>query len=242
MSAAQRNTSLAVLAIDTALNACSVAVTRGADVLFTETLEMERGQAEVLVPRIEAAMAAAGTGFGDLDLIGVTVGPGAFTGIRIGLAAARGFAVATGLPVSGVTTLEALAAAARAGAEGRAVLAAVDTKRRDLFVQGFGAGGEALTEAAVSAPDVLAECAAAIEGPILLCGDAAGPVSEILRAGGRDVAISGTGPWPDPAVVAAIAAARAGTSGVLPPEPLYLRPPLATLPKDGGRLRPKAGA
>ena len=96
-----------LLAIDTALDACSVAVVSGPRIV-AETDVIGRGHAERLVAMIEAVMAKADCGFSDLDRIAVTVGPGSFTGIRVGLATARGLALAAGKPLVGVLTLDAM--------------------------------------------------------------------------------------------------------------------------------------
>lgn len=123
-----------ILAIDTAFSACNIAVVdtdTGAAV--PETVPMDRGQAEHLVPLIAQTMARAGRAYADLDLIVVTVGPGSFTGVRVGIATARGLALALDLPVQGVCTLDALAAtwAARGGMG--AVAALIDSRREDIF-------------------------------------------------------------------------------------------------------------
>ena len=97
-----------LLALDTATAACSVALWRDGAVLARRFEAMLRGQSEALMPMVGAVLAEAGCGFKDLDAIAVTVGPGAFTGLRIGLAAARGMALAAELPLIGVTTLEAV--------------------------------------------------------------------------------------------------------------------------------------
>jgi oligopeptide transport system permease protein len=104
---------LRVLAIDTALEACSVAVFDAGrkDGLTSRSQLMMRGHAEALMPMIAATMSAAAMEFGDLDRIAVTVGPGSFTGLRVGVAAARGIALATGKRAVGVTTLAVLAIA-----------------------------------------------------------------------------------------------------------------------------------
>src|SRR5688572_11362625 len=100
-----------VLAIDTALEACSAAVPDTENgVLASETRSMARGHAEALMPLIARVMGEAKTPFADLDRIAVTTGPGSFTGLRVGIAAARGIALATGKPAFGVTTLAAFAA------------------------------------------------------------------------------------------------------------------------------------
>src|SRR3954469_5612836 len=98
-----------ILALDTAGAACSVAVLRGVVVAASRSEPMARGHSEALMPMIRAAMRDAALEFDALDLIAATVGPGAFTGIRIGLAAARGLALAAGKPAVGVTSFEAVA-------------------------------------------------------------------------------------------------------------------------------------
>src|SRR6202049_2571874 len=100
-----------ILAIDTALEACAAGVIEMPDrVLAQESLAMARGHAEALMPLLARVMDQAGIGFDALDRIAVTVGPGSFTGLRVGIAAARGIALATGKPAVGVSTLAALAA------------------------------------------------------------------------------------------------------------------------------------
>ncbi|MBF0307713.1 MAG: tRNA (adenosine(37)-N6)-threonylcarbamoyltransferase complex dimerization subunit type 1 TsaB, partial [Alphaproteobacteria bacterium] len=96
------------LGFDTSLQACSVALWRDGAVLARRSECMARGHAEALLPMIVAVMADGGAAWRDLTLIGVTVGPGTFTGIRIGLAAARGLGLAAGLPVAGVGTADAV--------------------------------------------------------------------------------------------------------------------------------------
>ena len=97
-----------VLALDTATASCSVAVMCDGDIRARQFTTMDRGQAEALMPMVEWAMAEARLDFRNLDLVATTVGPGSFTGLRVGLAAARGLALAARLPIVGVTTLEAL--------------------------------------------------------------------------------------------------------------------------------------
>src|ERR1700721_2501025 len=101
-----------VLAIDTALEACSAAVldTEQGGILASESIPMVRGHAEALMPRIARVVSEATLEFLELDRIAVTVGPGSFTGLRVGVAAARGIAVAAGKPAVGLTTLSAIAA------------------------------------------------------------------------------------------------------------------------------------
>ncbi|MGB7045218.1 MAG: tRNA (adenosine(37)-N6)-threonylcarbamoyltransferase complex dimerization subunit type 1 TsaB, partial [Methylocella sp.] len=101
-----------ILAIDTALPAISACVLDdGADSPEAiETIAMERGHAEALLPLIDRVMARVAGGFASLDRVAVTVGPGSFTGLRVGIAAARAIGIACKIPVTGVSTLAALAA------------------------------------------------------------------------------------------------------------------------------------
>jgi tRNA threonylcarbamoyladenosine biosynthesis protein TsaB len=168
--------------------------------------------------------------FTALALIAVTTGPGSFTGIRVGLAAARGLALASGLPILGVTAFEVLLAAVKpAERDGRMVVAAIDSRRGDLFIQGFAADGTPLGDPVAATPEALA--GAVPPGRLLLAGDGAARAATALQASGRDtVTASAAGP-PDAAAVAAVALAR-WRPGELPPTPLplYLRAPDVTLP------------
>jgi tRNA threonylcarbamoyladenosine biosynthesis protein TsaB len=221
-----------VLALDSATGACSVAVTRGGAVLARRDAVRERGQAEVLLPMVEEALAEAGLGYADLDRLAVTVGPGTFTGIRIALAAARGLALASGRPLVGVTTFEALAHAVPPGlVEGRTLVVAVDSRRAEPYVQAFGPG-----LAPLGAPSMVpAEALALPPGPLLLAGDGVGLLGPAL-AGRADAVLAEGVRNPDAAVVARIAAARPRPDA--PPRPFYLRPPDVSMPAGG----PPAGA
>ncbi|MEC8200622.1 MAG: tRNA (adenosine(37)-N6)-threonylcarbamoyltransferase complex dimerization subunit type 1 TsaB, partial [Pseudomonadota bacterium] len=132
-----------ILALDSATSACSVAVLQDGEIKAHSYEEMSRGQAEALVPMIADTMSTAGLAFEDLDAIGVTVGPGAFTGVRIGLSTAQFLALASGKPLIGATTLETVLVAQ--GEAHEPILVALDTKRTDIYVQLFAAGGGALT-------------------------------------------------------------------------------------------------
>jgi len=230
-----------LLAIDTATDACSVAVLADGAVAAHRSAVMARGHAEALMPMVLEALAAAGLAFADLDAVAVTVGPGAFTGLRIGLAAARGIGLAAGVPVLGATTLEVLARAVpEAERKGASVVAVVESKRADLYVQAFGADLAPLGAPASLMPEALAEALPA--GPLVLVGDGAGRAADALGTGGR-ITLSTADPHPDARVLAAIAAERLADVGseiheLAPPEPLYLRPPDAKRPAGGGRLRP----
>src|SRR5262249_50844315 len=135
-----------VLAIDTALAACSAAVFDGKHdvMLASETLPMARGHAEAVMPLIARVVEQAGTDFTALDRIVVTVGPGSFTGLRVGIAAARGIALAAAKPAIGLSTLASFAAPLISEDDGRQVVAAIDARHSHVYLQVFGPGGRSL--------------------------------------------------------------------------------------------------
>jgi tRNA threonylcarbamoyladenosine biosynthesis protein TsaB len=217
-----------VLALDTCLTACSVAVTREGEVLGWASEPMARGHQERVASMAREVMAAAGVAFADLDRIGVTVGPGSFTGLRVGLAFAKGLGLALGRPCVGVGALEALAASSldpEGGPEARApgadaIAAVIDAGRGRVYLQLF-EGARALT-----GPDVLSlETATARLVEVFPWGEARliGPGAQLLAgvlAGGR----LDERPAPDPIAVARLASMGPAT----PARPLYLRPPDVT--------------
>src|SRR5579872_1293893 len=135
-----------ILAIDTALDACAAAVldTEASKVIALETQPMKRGHAEALMPLIGRVMGDAGTGFADLERIAVTTGPGSFTGLRVGLSAARGIALAADKPVVGVTTLGAYAAPAVSRNDGHPIVCAIDARHDHVYLQVVGGDGSSL--------------------------------------------------------------------------------------------------
>lgn len=144
-----------ILAFDTAVMGCSVAVVdTGTGQSWTDAVITERGQAEILVPMIEKIMRQADIGFPDLDRIAVTVGPGSFTGVRIGLATARSMALASGKTLLGLSTLQILATQTTV-MKGQQVLALVYTKREDFYGELYDAHGTVIEAARIwSAADV----------------------------------------------------------------------------------------
>jgi len=166
-----------VLALESAGLGCSVAVGLGETILAEKRSDAMHGQAETLFPMIDACMNEAGQVPAAIDLIAVTVGPGSFTGIRVGLAAARGVALATGAQLIGVTSFEAVAGeAARNPCSGcGGLLIALESRREDLYVQFFDLRGDPLYEAVAVPPTSLRKAteAAVGERPLLIAGDAA---------------------------------------------------------------------
>lgn len=228
-----------ILALDSAANACSAALLRDGGVVACRLVATERGHSECLAPLIRDVMTEAGISFSRVDVVAVTVGPGAFTGLRIGLATARGLALAAGVPCLGVTTLEAMAhAIPLEQRRGRSVLVVLDAKRSDVYGQAFTWNLEPLGPPTALLPHEVAGLVPA--GPVVVAGDAAETVVISLENAGHAVTVLEEIRFPDAAVVAALVHARvsAGES-MAAPAPLYLRPPDARIPTDGGRLRPR---
>ena len=150
-----------VLAIDTALEACSAAVldTELGTIVAHESLPMLRGHAEALLPLIARVMDRAGLEFAALDRIAVTTGPGSFTGLRVGIAAARGIALAAGKPAVGLSTLAAYAAPFVAADDTLSVVAVIDARHDHVYLQVFGPGGRTIV-APRAAPRVRERAAA----------------------------------------------------------------------------------
>lgn len=136
-----------ILALDTALNNCGAAIyDRGK--VFSESSAMMQGHAEHLLPMAERVLKKSGVVYADLEAVAVTAGPGAFTGLRIGLSAARAIGLALGVPVYGITTMQVLALqAVRKNVKQVAIV--LDTKRSDFYFQTFGAEGNPLSAPAV---------------------------------------------------------------------------------------------
>jgi tRNA threonylcarbamoyladenosine biosynthesis protein TsaB len=125
-----------LLAFDTSMDACSVAISVAGKVVAAAHEQMRRGQAERLLTMIEEVSAAAGVSYGDLDYLVTTIGPGSFTGVRVGLAAAKGLALVTHLPIIPLTTTEAIAATLKEPPDGL-LSVAIDAKRDQLYLQQF---------------------------------------------------------------------------------------------------------
>jgi tRNA threonylcarbamoyladenosine biosynthesis protein TsaB len=223
-----------ILGFDTATSACSAALWRSGVIVARRLELMQRGQSERLMPMIKEVLNEAGVGFADLDLLAVTRGPGAFTGLRIGLAAARGLALATGLKCFGVTTLEALAAAVpESDVAGGTLLVTIDAKRADVYAQAFRAGSQPLCPPVALLPGQLPSLLDGVASPVVVAGDAIGRALGPLREAGIDAVECATAQIPDAAVVCKLAALRWDTVATAePPQPLYLLPPSTTMPKS----------
>jgi tRNA threonylcarbamoyladenosine biosynthesis protein TsaB len=163
-----------ILAIDTALDACAVAVldTRTTQLLAHASVPMKRGHAEALMPLLADVMARSGIGFNDLDRVAVTTGPGSFTGLRVGLSAARGIGLASGKPVVGITTLAAYAAPVVSESGEHPIVSAIDARHDHVYFQVVSGNGTSLVRPRV-APIAEALEAAQFGAPHLV-GNAAG--------------------------------------------------------------------
>lgn len=215
-----------LLCFDCALTRCHAAAVEDGRVQAEAALPDAGAPAERLLPLLAQVLALAGWSWADVDGFAVTVGPGSFTGVRAGIAAARGLALAAGRPAVGVGTLEATAAGI-AGTDGAPLVAAHDARRGDLYLQVFDADGRPGGEPVLlSAADAVPALPA---GRLRLAGTGADLLARRLEAAGRAVRVVGPA-VPAPAAWAALAARRLA-EGALPPAPLYLRAPDARLPE-----------
>lgn len=215
-----------ILALDASSHACSAALIDEGRVAAQRLRLLERGQAEALIPLAAEVLAEAGLACSGADYIACPVGPGSFTGLRIGLAAARGLALATGRPFAGVTSFEALARAIpMEERRGKTILVAVDAKRDELFLQYLDENLAALGDPFAAKPEAVGESPSS--GPLILAGDGAARLKPFLADAGFA---------PDQPMQAAFAGLavydrlQAGRP-VLPPVPLYLRAPDVTISK-----------
>lgn len=218
-----------VLAIDTALENCSVAISDGSDLRLSEQ-EIGRGHAEVLMPAVESMLRDAGLSAGDLDRIVVSTGPGSFTGLRVGIAAARGLGLAAAVPVVGVSTLAAHAfEAARLQRESnrspRPIIALLPARADELFGQMFSAEAEPLEPLGVASAEAFAARARNLG-----C-DVAGAGAAMLGEGFLPLHRRSA-----PSVAALLAFGSALDPASNPPEPVYGKAPDAA-PSKGGIAR-----
>jgi tRNA threonylcarbamoyladenosine biosynthesis protein TsaB len=226
-----------VLAIDTALGACAACILQvGAqdaepEPPIQESLAMERGHAEALMPLIERVVKRSEGGFPGIDRIAVSVGPGSFTGLRVGISAARAIALGTGKPCVGVTTLSAYAAPVVASGVGTLVAAAVDARHGQVYLQVFGpAGRTVVAPLIVPARDAARQLGT---GMVRIVGSGAGVLLAEALAIGLDAAVVDDGAAPDILWVARLGAVAVAERA--PPKPVYLRPPDAK-PQDHVRI------
>ena len=212
-----------ILAIDTALSAVSACVLDSgeSEPLARELAPMERGHAEALLPLITRVVGAVDGGFGSIDRVAVTVGPGSFTGIRIGLSAAQGIALARKIELVGVSTLAALAAPHILEPFEDVVAAAIDARNGQVFVAAYGPDGRGvLAPRRMSAHEALRALG---DGPLRLVGSGAALLEPQARASGVAARIVDTAAAPDIAFVARLG--LVANPADAPARPFYLKAP-----------------
>jgi tRNA threonylcarbamoyladenosine biosynthesis protein TsaB len=212
-----------ILGIESGSRGLSVAIVKDGAALAREAALTDHGQATMLMPMIERVRAEAGLAYPDLDRIAVAVGPGSFTGLRVGLAAALGLSLAAGVPAVGISSFHAASFGLEGSESARRVLV-LDSRREEPFVAELGGAAEFL-----HAPCVMT--VAELDGfvrsatPVLLCGDA--PILERYRS---QEGIRLELRTPDASGIAHLAADPEHRYD-LPPKPVYVRAPDVTLPK-----------
>ncbi len=221
-----------ILAIDTALDAVSACVydDSAANHFVSETIVMQRGQAEALMPLLDRVVSDSG-GFNALDRVAVTVGPGSFTGLRVGIAAARAIGLACRVPVVGVSTLAALAAPLILAGEPGLVVPAIDAKHGSVYFAVFGPDGRALVAPRVASVREAVRLLGT--GPVRMAGSGAPMLAIEAWATRLAAEVVGETGAPDISYVARLGL-LADPRGA-PPKPLYLKPPDAK-PQDQSHL------
>ena len=225
------------LAIDTSGSLCAAGVFSGKDELARTVLDLGRGHSEKVIDTCAAALAEASARWVDLGLIAVTVGPGSFTGVRTGVAAARGLGLSLGIPARGVTTLESVALGVDVRSNPYAV--ALDARRGEVYLQSFKANGDP------AAPPLLLSPENAVDtlppGIVEIVGSGAVALVQAAAERGRAMHVGTRVGEPfaagQPDIRDVLIAAVHRNRDAAPPEPLYLRkadakaapPPIATL-------------
>lgn len=218
-----------ILAFDSSGNGCSAAVWAESRLVVREFEPLTTGHAEHLVPMIERVLARSGLRFADLTLLAVTLGPGAFTGVRIGIATAQGLMLGTGLPCLGLSSLDTVARSVPEPLlSERRLVVALDSRREELYLQGFDAMRRPLGPPALIPPEEWEQTVPT--GPVLLAGDGAARLAVATKS--RDTVLANGPGIPDAGDLARLAAER-WHPGEMPPrlEPLYLHAPDVTRPK-----------
>lgn len=207
-----------LLAIETSSGACSAAIltdSGGVRILSQHYQEMQRGHAESIIGMIRDTVAEACLDFGNLNRIAVSIGPGSFTGTRVGIAAGRGLALSLDAEIVGVSALAILSEKTRQKFEGP-IVATLQAGRSEIYFEIFDADGRSLAAPMVTSADMAVERLP--EGPVVLCGSGS---SEIVSAApGRDLILSDVR-WPDAETLARLAYRM--PAATVPPTPLYIR-------------------
>jgi tRNA threonylcarbamoyladenosine biosynthesis protein TsaB len=227
-----------ILALDTALDACAAAVldTRASKLIAAESQAMKRGHAEALMPLIGRVMKESGLPFAALDRIAVTTGPGSFTGLRVGLSAARGIGLAASKPVVGLTTLSAYAAPVVSESGENPIISAIDARHDQIYFQVVSSNGSSLVRPKIA--PITEAFEAARFGPPHLVGNAAQILADRWPSDAPPPFKVEALAAPDITWVAWLGAAVDPASA--PPKPFYLRAPDAKPSQDAVNTQPAA--
>jgi tRNA threonylcarbamoyladenosine biosynthesis protein TsaB len=214
-----------ILAIETGSRSCSVAIFSSlTDVPAFEFEHTDHGHATMLMPMIERARAKAGCDYQDFARIAVAVGPGSFTGIRVGLAAALGLSLASGVPAVGISSFLTVSDFDPNERQGRPLFAVLDSRREEPFLAEFDEALSFTKPPSVVTLEAL-DAILAPARPLILAGDAPAMGRYATQGGIRLVQTS-----PNALSVARLAADPEHRFD-LPPKPVYIRPPDVTMPK-----------
>jgi tRNA threonylcarbamoyladenosine biosynthesis protein TsaB len=213
---------MTILALDTASGMCAAALydPQTQQMLAEVSHDIGKGHAEVLMDYIAQCFDMAKIARNDISRIAVNIGPGSFTGVRVGVSAARGFGLALSCPVIGISGFEALASEVQDSDSAiQPVLIAFSAYRGDLYAQGFGADGKPSTGPIAGNEAELLDVLAGLGADYTLCGSAA---EQLSLAEGRERIVTGTAAYANIGSFARLAATREAGN---PPEPLYMRGP-----------------
>ena len=231
-----------VLGVDTVIRGCSVAILINGKLVSTLLNDQSKKQSEVLISMISEACEGANLNIFEFDLIAVTIGPGSFTGLRVGIATARGLALAADIPCIGVTSTEAFAQSISCETYDRGpVLVALNSTNENLFFQLFGSGRVPLTQVFEGTPKKLKDKLGQLKVTELVrvVGQASEMVCSELSRSSFNLRIVEGFDWPNAGHVAELAFKRHKSgNNQLDAKPLYIKAPCAVMPISGGKLRP----
>lgn len=208
-----------LLALDTAANLCSVAVSDAESGMMLAQIseDIGKGHAERLMAIIEQVVAEAGIAINEIGKVVTSIGPGSFTGVRVGVATARGLALALRCPAIGISTLEALAYDARKAHPGRPVLSVIDARRDEFYTQFFAEDGAPTSEPMIVPLSGIIEQLVDHGQNLVLSGSAASLVNAALDRPLDIASTMATGP------IAAFSQLGMLSQDTVLPSPLYLR-------------------
>lgn len=217
-----------ILAIDTSLDCCAVAVKVGdsEDSIFADSKKISEGHAEQLPKILESVLSRSGLEIREIDRLGVTIGPGSFTGMRVGIAMAKGIAFVLKVPVVGISTLEAIAGEALKTIEENPVMVIQEANRNEYYVQQFNSDGSSKTDIMVVAKD---EIVGILAEEVVLAGSG---VAEIEREYGAEFRLGISKSNSTPAIEIVCGLTAVSSEPHQAPAPIYVKSPDAA-PKKG---------